>query len=306
MQQLSRSFTPASAPEGLFCPLCGSAPRHSFLAEHGTLFHTCRTCGLRFQEAAPDEDGSIYADLEVAREEERGAAGPCLVLDADALRCLRALAPGPRLLDVGSGDGRFLQSARNAGFAAEGVDIARELADIARGRSGCRVHVGALTDLTLPAESFDAVNLDLVLMYVPEPGAMLREVARLLRPGGVCRIREYFADSLNARAQRERWWFYCESTLRAFTRRSLQWAASEAGLETARWYPGTEVSLETWRRYAARKNARGPAAQRLQYWAKRAAVLGIPVAGDCTCYLRKPAGTRKRHAAGDTPARGEG
>jgi SAM-dependent methyltransferase len=270
------------------------------------LFHACRRCGLRFQEAAPDEDGSIYADVEVAREEECGAAGPCLVLDADTLRCLRDLAPGPRLLDVGSGDGRFLRSARDAGFEPEGVDISPALAEVARDRSDCRVHVGALADLALPAESFDAVNLDLVLMYVPDTGAMLREVARLLRPGGVCRIREYFADSLNARAQRERWWFYCESTLRAFTRRSLHLAAADAGMETARWYPGTEVSLETWRRYAARKSARGAAVQQLQYWAKRAAVLGVPVAGDCTCYLRKPAGTQQRHATGAVPARGEG
>lgn len=307
MQQLSRWSTPSVVPPAasLLCPVCGSSPGHSFRAGHGTLFHTCRTCGLRFQEAAPDEDGSIYADLEVAREEQCGAAGPCLVLDADALRCLRDLAPGLRLLDVGSGDGRFLQSARDAGFDPEGVDISPALADVARGRSGCRVHVGALADLALPAASFDAVNLDLVLMYVPDTGAMLREVSRLLRPGGVCRIREYFADSLNARAQRERWWLYCESTLRAFTRKSLKRAASNAGLETARWYPGTEVSLVTWRRYAARKSAWGAAVQQLQYWAKRAAVLGVPVAGDCTCYLRKPPGTQKRHATGNIPAHGE-
>jgi len=285
-----------STPRTFGCPVCGSTPGGSFTAAHGTLFHSCRTCGLRYQEAAADEDGSIYANVEVAREEESGAAGPCLVLDADALRCLRELAPGSRLLDVGSGDGRFLASATAAGFDAEGVDISPVLAEVARARSGCRVHAGALADLVLPAASFDAVNLDLVLMYVPDPGAMLREVTRLLRPGGVCRVREYFADSLNARAQRERWWFYCESTLRAFTRRSLHRAASDAGLGPARWYPGTEVSLETWRRYADRKGAQGAAVQQLQFWAKRAAVLGVPVAGDCTCYLRKATGTQQRHA----------
>lgn len=280
---------PVAAP---CCPVCRTRPRRSFLAGHGPAdrrvrFHACGRCGLRYQEASPNEDGSIYAEVEVAREERFGAAGPALVLDDDALRCFRELAPGPRLLDVGSGDGRFLQAAAARGFLTEGVDISPTLARAAEARSGCRVHVGALVDLRLPAAAFDAVNLDLVLMYVPDPPGMLREVARLLRPGGVCRVREYFADSLNARARRERWWFYCESTLRAFTRRSLARAAAEAGLEWARWYPGTEVSPGTWCGYSARKGMRSGVAQRVKYWAKRAAVLGVPLAGDCTGYFRK-------------------
>jgi SAM-dependent methyltransferase len=253
----------------------------------GTRFHQCGTCGLRFQQARPNEDGSIYQDVEVTREERGERGGPSLVLDRDALQHLRRYAPGRRLLDVGSGDGRFLQAAAATGFTATGTDVCPELAAMARERSGCEVLLGALPHLGLPGSSFDVINLDLVLMYVPDPVPLLVEVARLLAPGGVCRIRECFGDSLNARMQRERWWFYCDSTLRVYTRRSIRYLARQAGLEPLRWYAGTEVSLATWSAYAARKQKQSRGQQLLQFALKRGSLCGIPVAGDGTCYLRK-------------------
>ena len=225
-------------------------------------------------------------EVEVAREEQGHGGGPSLVLDADALRLLRQFAPGRRLLDVGSGDGRFLQSAVREGFTAAGTDISPQLAETARHRSGCPVHVGALPDLQLPSASFDVVNLDLVLMYVPDPVPLLCEVTRLLVPGGVCRIRECFGDSLNARLQRDRWWFYCDTTLRVYSRRSIRCLAKQAGLTPLHWFAGTEVSLDTWSRYAARKKHHR-FRKLVQFGLKRASLFGVPVAGDGTCYLRK-------------------
>lgn len=281
------------APAGKACPVCRTPATSTFTARgvhpggSGVRFHCCPTCGLRFQEVSPEEDGSIYTQVEVAREERGQGGGPSLVLDRDALEHLRRLAPGPRLLDVGSGDGRFLQAAVAGGFTATGTDISPELATQAQARSGCEVRVGVLPELRLPGDSFDAVNLDLVLMYVPEPVPLVQEVSRLLSPGGICRVRECFADSLNARMQRDRWWFYCDSTLRVYTRRSLECLARQAKLRPLRWYAGTEVSLATWSAYAVRKKNRSLGKQLLQFVLKHGSLGGIPLAGDGTCYLQK-------------------
>ena len=196
----SREGRTGSAGSPTACPTCAGTRLSSFVGAYvdprapqttGTLYYACGGCGTRFQELPPDEDGSIYANVQLPREQaaaeaagDSGDADELLRADVDALAHLERLAPGRRLLDVGSGDGSLLIAAVARGFSPTGVDISPELAALAGERSGAPVYAGALQDLQLPAASFDIVNLDMVLMYVPEPGALLREVARLLAPGG--------------------------------------------------------------------------------------------------------------------------
>jgi SAM-dependent methyltransferase len=247
----------------------------------------CRSCGLRYQEIRPGEDGSIYADEELAQEAATGRAAALLYLDGDALRTLRKLTPGRRLLDVGSGDGRFLRAAIENGFSGVGVDISPKLAELARARSGAEIRVGELSEIGLPACSFDAVNLDLVLMYVPDPLRLMSEVARLLAPGGVCRVREFLADSLNARRQGSEWWFLTPYTLRAYTRRAVSVLARRCGLVTARAFPGTEASYTAWREFVRRKRGSRLASSPACYLARKVSLPGGLLANDCVFYLRK-------------------
>lgn len=294
MSSREAAFPAAVSATAALCPICVTPARSAFLPTgkgkaHVEVrpLHVCGDCGLQFQTVAPEQDGSIYAEKELTPQGTNPTAGSLLHLDGDVLKVMRELAPGSRLLDVGSGDGRFLQAAAAAGFAAVGVDISPRLAERARARSGCTVHAGSLPELGLPASSLDAVNLDMVLMYVPDPPAMLREVARLLAPRGVCRIRECCSDSLNARMQGRRWWFYGGTTLRVFNQRSMQRLARQAGFAIQRAYHGTEVSWDTWRAFSCRKGPCNPWLDRARYTLKHAAPLGLPLAADRTYYLRK-------------------
>src|SRR5207253_2472600 len=137
--------------------------------------------------------------------------------DGDVIRTFARLLPGRRLLDVGSGDGWFLAAARDADFDCTGTDVSERLAELARRRSGAPVLVGELGDLDLAPESFDLVNLDAVLMYVADPRSLLRHIARLLRPGGICRIREFDADSLAARVKGKSYWMYAPTHVSVWT-----------------------------------------------------------------------------------------
>jgi ubiquinone/menaquinone biosynthesis C-methylase UbiE len=103
------------------------------------------------------------------------------------------LTPGERVLDVASGTGLVTFEAARAvdpGGRVLGIDVSTRMVELARQRSqrlrttNCRFAAMGAEALTLPDASFDVALCTLGLMYVPDPGQALREMRRVLRPGG--------------------------------------------------------------------------------------------------------------------------
>jgi SAM-dependent methyltransferase len=101
------------------------------------------------------------------------------------------VGPGQRLVDLACGNGGVaLWLARETGAHATGVDLSAEAVRQARERVAAfgvdgraDFLVGDFAGTGLPARSFDgAVSIDALWMAADKP-AVLREVARLLRPG---------------------------------------------------------------------------------------------------------------------------
>jgi MPBQ/MSBQ methyltransferase len=101
------------------------------------------------------------------------------------------VAPGVRLLDVGSGIGGASRMAAMAGATVTGIDLTPEFVETARALSD-RVGLGDRTEfLAAAGEStslhdgaFDAAVMIHVGMNVPDKSAVFAEVHRVLRPGG--------------------------------------------------------------------------------------------------------------------------
>src|SRR3569832_69162 len=90
-----------------------------------------------------------------------------------------------RLLDIGSGPGFFLKTAKNRGWSVMGIEPSRQAAAHARGM-GLPVVEGFFgADLAPALGLFDAVNLNNVLEHLPDPTAILRAAASVIAPGGV-------------------------------------------------------------------------------------------------------------------------
>lgn len=96
---------------------------------------------------------------------------------------LNDLRPG-RILDVGCGDGTFLDRMGRAGWTVAGVDFDEEAINTARVKYGLHLHHGDLFSARFPECTFDAVTLKHVIEHVPDPIALLSEVRRVLKVGG--------------------------------------------------------------------------------------------------------------------------
>lgn len=122
-------------------------------------------------------------------EDLRGLHVDDAQVDAQLSATLRTEPVGD-LLDIGTGTGRVLQQVADHVSSAIGVDNAKPMLEIARdkldraGHSHCQVRLADMYHLPFAANRFDAVTLNMVLHYAEAPAAVLREAARVLRPGG--------------------------------------------------------------------------------------------------------------------------
>jgi ubiquinone/menaquinone biosynthesis C-methylase UbiE len=96
---------------------------------------------------------------------------------------------GRQVLDVGCGTGHYISELRARGFQVCGVDGSRDMLNVARrNNSGANILEARVQQLPFPDESFDAAICIEVLRYVPDWTSCIGEIARVLRPGGLCLI----------------------------------------------------------------------------------------------------------------------
>ncbi len=149
--------------------------------------------------------GMLYDNKAAAQLEQAYATTDMIVQREELRRSLRASA-GESILDLGSGPG-FLacELAEEVGGAGRivAVDISSEMNSIASKRIaaaglGDRVEIleGDATALAFADATFDAAVSTQVIEYLAEPDAALRQLVRVLRPGGRLVIVDTDWDSL--------------------------------------------------------------------------------------------------------------
>ncbi len=98
-----------------------------------------------------------------------------------------AAKPSDRVLDVATGTGMVAAAlVRRYGCHVVGLDQSQDMLALARERDGVfdQLVEARAERLPFPDESFDHLTFTYLLRYVDDPAATMRELARVVKPGG--------------------------------------------------------------------------------------------------------------------------
>ncbi len=217
-----KSFGPAGQT---LCPACGRNQAGFYFSKQGYDYFSCPDCRLIFLSPSPNltsianfyrreyfgsKSGSLdsaYADYEA----DKKAMDKFYSRILDRLKS-KISGDYPRLFDIGTASGYFLELATAKGFQAEGLEINSEIAAAGR-RRGRMVFPGVLGDLpeswlTERTGCYQIITLWDTLEHFPNLAIAFRELEILLAPGGILAVTTPNAGSFWARLFGRRWHSY--------------------------------------------------------------------------------------------------
>jgi SAM-dependent methyltransferase len=193
----------------------------------------CAGCGMIYENPRYPEDlilRGYTSSNEAGHDSQHGMRVASFL---KALERLSAFipAPGARVLDVGTAGGAFLEAAEQFGYHAVGMEPSQYLVERARTR-GLTVEQGTIDNHKFPAGGFDMVTLWDVIEHLVDPKKALRQIARLLKPGGILLINFPDIGTWQARFAGRRFWWILSVHLHHFTRRTVEDICRRTGFET--------------------------------------------------------------------------
>lgn len=170
------------------CPVCGATDTNPREVAWDVSIRACARCHSAFVWPRPEAQ-----ELRERYEREHGDGKWAVYFEqepaavwAERVSLLDRLTPERgRVLDIGCGDGRFLEAAVDAGWSTMGTEVALPpLRTAHRGVPAALLALGEMSALRA-APDYDAVTFWDVLEHVPDPLTLLIEARRRLRPHGI-------------------------------------------------------------------------------------------------------------------------
>lgn len=149
----------------------------------------CLECGLIYtfpQERIKIE--AVNSKKYNSKEDERSYLG---IYDQihkraqDYVQNIQKFKKKGKYLDIGCSYGIYLKAAKDAGFDTYGVEMAPNAANYAREKLQLNVFIGTLEKAKYKPSMFDVITLYDVLEHIPDLKTFLKEIYRILKPGGI-------------------------------------------------------------------------------------------------------------------------
>ena len=174
------------------CALCGGGRFVPYLSCEGFSYVKCAKCDLVQMNPQPVAEnvksryGDDYLSYEIENEESFLTLQKLGLADAGFYRIERELMENkgsPKVLDVGCATGTLLAFLKGRNWQVTGAEISPS-AEYAREKRGLDVRSMSVEDCRFPDGFFDVVLASHLIEHLNSPKAFVREVGRILCPGG--------------------------------------------------------------------------------------------------------------------------
>ena len=224
---------------GVVCALCGrndARPLYSL----DSLWVRCRGCGLVYQNPQPVRDELLdrydeeYFRYEIENESRFFELMKLGLSDIHFDELEASLDGEKSFVDVGCATGMLLEWVKGRGWREKGVEVCSPAVEFGRSRRGVDIIDGTLEDASLAEASFDMVHCSHLIEHLNDPKGFVREVARILKPGGYFAVTTPNIDGFQARLFRSAWRSLIPDHLFLFSIRTLRRLLEGAGFAVLR------------------------------------------------------------------------
>ncbi len=112
---------------------------------------------------------------------------------------------GGKALDIGCGNGNFLNLLKQHGWDVKGIDLSKKAAATAKEVFDIDVFVGNTEDAPFTDNSFDYIHMSHSIEHLPNPVTTLSKALKLLKPNGKIYVETPNIDSYTARVCGKYW-----------------------------------------------------------------------------------------------------
>jgi 2-polyprenyl-3-methyl-5-hydroxy-6-metoxy-1,4-benzoquinol methylase len=216
----------------------------------------CSGCGVRRRfPAIVDDYEETYHELYVEQGEAIHPHQLSHFADLMTVRLRDFYAKNLKFLDVGCSTGRVLRLASTMGFEVTGLDYSQWACDHCA-KLGFSVRHGSLIGQWKESAVFDIIHCCHTIEHVPDPVGYVREMRRLLKPGGQLMLACPNYASLPRLVKREKWLWCLDSHLWQFTARQVRAMLENNGFEVASLRTHHGLSPQTrWKKWLLDKSA---------------------------------------------------
>jgi 2-polyprenyl-3-methyl-5-hydroxy-6-metoxy-1,4-benzoquinol methylase len=190
------------------CPICGSRKQETEFSYLNINIVRCPDCSHRYTDKVPVNLSEVYNSEEYSEALEK------LELQQKDYRANRFGKERAEIavqlfentdktvLDVGCGWGYFLSHLKNKGFDCHGIELSKQVADLAKKQYGLDISYIPIEEYDSGIE-FDLITLFGVIEHIKDPINFLKHCKRLLKKTGFILIFTPNFESIAVRIMRE-------------------------------------------------------------------------------------------------------